>query len=430
MLAIYVGLWCFEGAVRKWVPGTGTVMYVFRDAVLMITFVSLLWAGHWRARRTGWFWALALVAAVMTALQVIGGSLSLGAATAGVRSYLAPLMLLAFLLAFPPRRPVFVVTVVVAIALMANLPLVIVQVLSAPDSVVNQEIGGEAAYFVNPGEVVRPSGTFSAPIGLVGLAGLGAALGLAGTESKVIPRWVAIACVVAAVTLTALSGARTAVILVMVVVAAFVWMLIRRGSFSSLLGLAAMAALIAATIWIAGTLFPGVIDSFSDRVELASQAEETDARILGGILGYAEGPLTLFGAGAGAGSSAAFLALGSTVVIETESQKWVYELGVVGFLLATARLVVVAGVLTYILVGAGKAPAHVVTVGALFSATLLIGGVTQQPSTQGVFAIMLILLATRWMHPTSAPDTSAVMPIAHGVTRWRTRSPARSWSVR
>ncbi len=389
VIVLYVLLWGFDGAIRKWVPGTEAIFYVFRDAALLAVFLLMHIKGGLRRRATPWFWVFGFVLALLAMVQIIADLTSPIVAAVGLRSYLAPLLLLAVVVSRPIAGLAQRMSIAVCVVAIVNLPITIAQVISPKDSPINGQVGSDAAYFVNPGGVVRASGTFSAPAGHTLLMPLALLAGLALLESRRGSKPLGGATIVATLVTTSLSGSRAAVVYCAFVAAAYVYVQIVKSSLRRLSTVITIGAITYAAIYLAFVLFPTVLDSFTRRVETAGESEDVNARLFTGIAEVASRPFTLLGQGVGAyGVTAARLGVNVSEAVESDMGRWLVELGLLGFLMALARIAIGALLVVAILVRGRKWPVAQSLAAAAIAAVLLGGSVTQIPTSQGFFAIV------------------------------------------
>lgn len=388
----YILLWGFEGAIRKWVPGTETVLYVARDALLLGVFVWLTVTTKNKRANSAWFWAFSLLFMFLGGIHIIQGISAPVTAVNGARAFIAPLMLLAFVQVFRTERLVKLMLAAVVAVAIANVPITMLQVLSAPDAFINKDVGSDVAGFVNTGGIVRPSGTFSAPAGFAAMIPVTLAASLAALMLKSLPRWLCASSLVGVLLMASLSGARSAALGAIAVLVAYAWIQLRQGKASALVSLAISGATLWLVYEVATGLFPQVLQSFSDRIAQASAAEDAGSRLLESSLGFLSLAAEPLGSGLGQLSSAAILTGNSQQWVETENGRWVAEIGVLGVLLAVTRLVAGVVALAILVVGdVRQSPHQRIFVGVL-ALQLLVGSVNQIPSHQGAFAIVVALV--------------------------------------
>gem|GEM_PF-6326492 len=398
VLVAYVVLWVLEGAVRKWVPGMDLAFYLVRDAMLGLAALSFFVAGAPRRRHPWWtvFWAVALTLGTHGSIAAILGTVDPLTLAIGLRAYVGWLLLLAFAATYATRRSLASVSDAVAVLALVNLPLALLQVQSSGEAWINRVTAGDDNGWLNAGEVVRATGTFSAPAGLTSFVPVALALSLAALVAGTRRRALHVASLVSVALITAVSGSRGIVLAVAVVMAVFVYLQLRRLSFRSFLTLVATVGFAVLGTYIASIAAASAIEAFQTRVEQAAAVEDTGGRLWDAIAGFAWHDFALLGSGAGAHTSVGVQRLGS-VWVEVEKHRYAAELGVLGYALGAAALAAALVCLWHIAVHARTAPPARTLALAAIAPILLFGSPTQQPSTQAGFAVccLVILLTTR-----------------------------------
>ncbi|WOF22260.1 hypothetical protein N8K70_12820 [Microbacterium betulae] len=378
-----VHLWVLEGALRKWVPGVDALFYVLRDVVVVLIIAVLMLSSARAARRSGLLWAIGIALGLLGIVHVIGALASPAVALAGLRGYLAPLLMLGLLWAYGSERTLASVLRVIVLYVPLQAAIAVVQVVSPPRSWINREVVEDAASFVN-GDVVRVTGTFSAPIGMTLFLTLAAAAVLSAAMRSSVAR---LSCICLVVLTVGISGARGAVVAVAVVFAAWLWKLAATRGAAVVKPLLGLAVLLGATAWVISAAFPGVVRSFLDRFATAAGEEDVVRRIVGQTLGFVAYVPSWIGEGMGVHSQVG-ISLGSGAEwIETDSIRWVAELGLVGLLFAMARLILGLWLVGVVAVRARHVSMTFVTFVAALAPVLLSGPVTQSPTTQGFAGI-------------------------------------------
>lgn len=407
-VGVYVLLWILEGAFRKWVPETASVLYVARDIVFAASVLVLALGRSRRAGTARWFWPVSLSILALSVVQIFLGIVSPTVAALGARSYLAPALFVAAVAVWGRPSTVLVVQRAVLLAIPLELALSMLQAFSPARSWVNAQVGSDEASFVNFG-VVRPSGTFSAPAGLLTFVPLALAFTLEKFSART-GKSAALATVLTAATflIVALSGARGVVLGVAAVVVAYVvctavgWGRPRR------LPLAPLLSLIVVSGVAASILFSSVLTSFAQRFNDASRSENPLARLLNQAIGFVDSPLTLLGTGPGSRSQVGIAAGSSFGWLEIDNDRWVAELGLLGFVLALVRLLAFVWlvVLTVRRIGDGQWLFALISAG--FLPTLFSGSLTQTPSAQAGTAITIGVLLLCEHHRASAGNSTVL----------------------
>lgn len=406
----YLHLWILEGAFRKWIPQLDSVFYFARDGVLLLGIAAVFAIfGPPSHRRFLSFAVWGLVAAwvILLAIQVIALDVPIVVGLVGVRNYVAP-VLLPLLVArdgFGDLLSRFLRTIALYGPVQAAITLL--QVSSPRTAWINVQTGGDEAFFTTAGGIVRASGTFSAPAGLILFATLCLIAGLVITsgEGGVNPflGWVAI---LSAIVLIAIGGSRGAVFAAAFVLVAWFLQTAVTMKPRQVLIMAAVTAVGIAASWGVISAVPTVFDAFVTRFVNASEDENTVERLGKAVFGFNEHPIPFIGHGSGMYSSIG-IALGSgTTWIEVDSIRWVAELGIIGFALAWFRVVLAVGLAATVVLGARNFPLSSSLSSAALIQVLLFGSVTTQPSTQGYFGILLVLfLSSKAQERTLGHDT-------------------------
>ncbi|GAA4753461.1 hypothetical protein GCM10025783_27950 [Amnibacterium soli] len=389
----YAALWIIEGAFRKWVPGSSLLFYVARDGFAVLSIVWMA-AGRRTAIRALPWWSAAvlLVAGGWLALQSIQPSAPPPLVLLfGLRSYLAPLLLLAICWLHGTRRELDRIALVLIAAAPLQLVLTVLQVLASPSAFINRQVGGAPNIFVNSGGVVRATGTFSAPSGLTIylLVALAVALSWTLTPGRRAAGWTAVTCALAT---TALSGARGAVLNAALLLAVYLLQQTLSGLPGSVRRVAGLAALLMIALAVIQIALPEVLTSFVTRFDQASESEDSSSRLFDQVTLYLGELPTMLGDGMGARSNAG-IALGSTAGwIENDSLRWVAELGAVGYLLSLLRTAAAALLTVLTFARLRSAPSESTLFRAALATLLLLSSVNGTPTNEGAFAVLLSLL--------------------------------------
>lgn len=393
VLVFYAHLWVIEGALRKWVPGADRPFYVARDAfavAVLIYMVAVAKRASSREAALGLSLLACFVAYML--LSALASPSSLAIAFAGTRSYLAPaIAILLGVLADPSvgRRVLRALLVWAPL----NAVLAAVQSRSPIEALVNRQASGDYAQFEQFG-AVRASGTFTAPSGLTiyAIATAAAALIFVLRPKSTRDRRWGEAGVVSTVGIVALGGSRGALLGVAVVVVFTLWRAILAGRNVRAKHVLSLIGAIAIGVAAARMLFPSVLTSFAERIANASQSEDTAGRIVAQLTSFPRYFTSALGGGPGVHSQAG-IALGSIQDwIEDDSSKFVAELGVLGLGLATARLVLVVVCLVVPFARPTRFSLEVSVLMAALGMQQLVGGITQNPTAQGGFALSVIVL--------------------------------------
>lgn len=409
LAALYAHIWVLEGAFRKWIPPLDSAFYVGRDGLVFLGML-FIYSRYGRTKSSNGasllVWLVLIVGATWAILTAILTSMPAAVPAFGLRNYLAPVLLGLLLW----REGASDVVPRLALILLRYAPfqagLAMLQVASPRSSVINVQTGGEEAFFTTAGGVVRASGTFSAPAGLIQFMALALAFAIPTAIGMLaLPRfwgWLGLLSVVATVTI---GGSRGAVFASLFVIIGWLAHSLAAGRFKNLAAVIPVFALGFLSLLVAIALFPAVFDAFVLRFQNAAQDEDTGARLLRSIVGFLDIPFSLFGDGMGARSGSG-VGLGSGYTwVEVDSERWVAELGVLGIVLNLLKMGLVVRLLFFLASHLKSLPLACVLLGSYLFQALVFGAPTSQPSSQGAFAIAFacfIVLA----QSESVPDDS------------------------
>jgi len=233
LIWIYFWLLIFEGALRKWfLPSLSTPLLIVRDPVVILIYLVAL-SGH-KFPRTGFFaWIIGL--AFVSLLASFTGQGNIKVTLYGLRTDFLSLPLI-FLIgrALTPadvkKAGKWVLILAVPMALLA-----FEQFRSAPDARINAGAGGElsAQLFASSGRI-RPAGTFSFVTGMVCFLSLTAAFVLFDfLQKKQYPRVISLSALVGLGLALGVSGSRSAILTVSLVLATAVLACLYQGKFFS-----------------------------------------------------------------------------------------------------------------------------------------------------------------------------------------------------
>ncbi len=400
-LTLYAVLWIVEGAVRKWVPGMENVFYVLRDGLLLGALVLAALIAPMAVRRQIGvaFWGVCTYTAIVALYQSLVLDIPTLVSAIGVRNVLAPLLPIYIVIRYRPP----LVWRNIAIVIMAFAPveavLAALQASSPATAAINKQLGDDGASFTTAFGVVRASGTFSSPIGLTSYVAVLFAVGVAAVGRISIKLPLVYVGLVSSVMIIALSGSRGALVYAGVVAVGWLASLfassqMRRASVSLL-------AIVAMTFVVASVAFPLILRAFQVRISTASDAGSVDERISDSAFGFIQYSSSVFGDGIGVHGNAGIRLGSGAMWIEDENTRLVAELGLVGYAIIFARFLLAAAVLYWLVARARTASPIVATTGALVAYSLVVGGMTTQPTSQGFFALAASIaisayLETRW----------------------------------
>lgn len=389
---VYVHLWIIEGALRKWVPATDQVLYVARDAwiVLALLLVALTYPDKRRSHRRVIYWLVVWAFGIFACAQAVFVGSELPVLLVGLRNYIAPLLLI--YVAWVHRPPQLLARIRKSLFLYApaQAAIVVLQVLSPISSAINLSSRGEEAFTTADG-IVRASGTFTFASGLTAYATITFALCMAQLierENRLASGAVLVCCLI----VIALGGSRGAVLASAIIAVALALQQVVQARMSRVAALVG-AAVVAAVGWVAVSfLAPAVVDAFGTRFERAAASEDTVARLVGDTVGFFGQYIAAFGNGIGANSTAGISAGSGQLWIEDDSSRWVAELGLLGLVLATLRfgsgLILACWSISRVKV---SSPTEMALT-AVICPLLLYGAITTQPTAQGFFGIAVSCL--------------------------------------
>ena len=384
---VYVNLWILEGAIRKWVTGTESLFYVLRDLLTIAVILLLLPAIRIRRSAVSILVLVVLVVGFGAAqLLLTDGKTSV--AIVGLRSYIAPTLFVVLAVGFASRMTLNRALRIVLYYAPVQAVLCIIQVLSPMNSWFNRQVGVDEASFVNFG-VVRVSGSFSAPAGLtlfVVAALVIALISLNADEERGGRLWAQVA-VASALIIAGVSGSRGTLLAVAIIGVAYVAFTRPRTGSPSLVRWIRVAAVTGAAVAVLAVAFPAVVESFTRRFETAAYGEDSGTRIVEQTFGFLSVPLTFLGTGMGANSQAGIGAGSNQPWSEVEGDRWVLELGILGFIANLVRIGICLILVIAPIVDRRLRTPSIVLLSAGLVPVLAFGQITQTPSTQGFVSI-------------------------------------------
>jgi hypothetical protein len=368
LIWVYFILLIFEGSLRKWLlPQYSDILLVVRDPVVLAIYALAI-----RGRvfpTNGYIISLGVIAVLswMVSLVVLEPYLSLQSLILvtgfGFRSNFVHLPLIFIIGKVFDRDDLRKLGKWILLGSIPMALLLAVQFNSAPDAFINRTVGlGETLQISAGGDKIRPPGTFSFTSGVVFYAALTATYLLYGGLTRGAYRnWLLFSAGFALMVMIGVSGSRSVLLAVVVVLLALVAIIFLRPSALNQFG---RNLLIAVTVLFLVTRLPVFkegIQILSDRFTTTAESEENT--IAGGLLargfsGFAEGfkfipvaPIGGYGLGIGTNGGAKFLT-GRSVFLLTEGEwgRVVLESGpILGFAYLIWRTVLVfnLGVLSF-----------------------------------------------------------------------------------
>jgi hypothetical protein len=414
LIWLYFFLLIFEGTLRKWIlPQLSDVLLVIRDPVAIAIYILAQKAKVFP--RNGYILSLAVIAflSCLVSLLVLQPYLSLQPLILvtgyGFRSNFLHLPLIFVMGKVMDEEDVKRLGWWVLVGLIPMCALLAVQFSSAPDAFVNRTAGlGETQQITAGGGKIRPAGTFSFVSGIVFYAALSAAYLLYASLSRGLYRnWVLYTAGLALVVTIGVSGSRSVLLAVLVVLSTLLALLLFRPSAMNQF---ARNLLIVVVVLLVASRLPFVnegVEVLSDRFTTVAEAEQTT--IAGGLIArtfnsYTEGillvtraPIGGYGLGIGTNGGAKFLTGRSLFLLaEGEWGRVILESGPilgVAFLAWRTMLMLKIGVISFRKLKEGSIlPIMLYAAGFL----PLLNGQFGQPTTLGfaTFLCGLCLAAT------------------------------------
>lgn len=336
LIWLYFFLLIFEGTFRKWIlPQYSDVILVIRDPVVLAIYALALKAKVFP--RNGYILSLGIIAILswLVALVVLEPYLAL-----------KPLILVTgfgFRSNFLHLPLIFVIGRVldmddlkklgwwVLVGLIPMCVLLAVQFNSAPDSFINRTAGlGESQQITAGGDKIRPPGTFSFVSGVILTAALAAAYLLYAALTRGVYRnWLLFGGGFALVVTIGVSGSRSVLLAVLVVMSSLLAIIFFRPSAMTQFGRNLLIVVVVVLLAVRLPVFKEGVQVLSDRFTDVAEAEE--GSIAGGLMvrlfsGFTEGFLLLnrapiggYGLGIGTNGGAKYLT-GRTLFLLTEGE--------------------------------------------------------------------------------------------------------------
>jgi len=409
-LHVYLLLLIFEGVFRKWIRlSNQDIFYFLRDLLVVLVILKLVFSSRFKNSsdhniRFGLniiFLFFSIYAFIAIAIQSIPAQVVLF----GFRNYTSIFMLVYLCSYIRDKSRIFdKIYKAFLLALFFQLPIVVLQVSSGPNSFVNKTGWEIGATVFTSGEVVRPTGTFTNALGLgyylLIVFGLLLSAHLKGFTTQKSANLNSLALFMLLI-ISAISGSRTVLLGLSLTALLFVFVSIKRlfqnnggikhtGKSSRLLLLFMYTSL----VFILYKLVP-VINAFIFRLNYQTEGNSgTRSRVLNSIFGYQYSDLTLIGTGMGTRHQSA-LALGWIQPwVENETLRWSAELGLFGFTLIILRQIWILSLAASVLIRnveyRNLSPMIFISMGPF-----LVSGISTQPTIQGMSAVMMLMLVFR-----------------------------------
>ena len=333
---LYFILLIFEGTLRKWLlPQLSDVLLVIRDPIVLVIYMLAIKARLFP--RNGYMLSLGIIAILcwLVSLVVLQPYLSLKPLVLvtgfGFRSNFLHLPLI-----FVMGRALDAddVKKLGRWILIGSLPMVLllaIQFNAAPDSFINRTAGlGDTQQITAGGGKIRPPGTFSFVSGVIFYAALSAAYLLYGALTRGLYRnWLLFSSGFALVVTIGVSGSRSVLLAVLVVVSTLVLIIVMRPTAVNQFGRNLLIVVVVLFIAVRVPVFKEGVQVLSDRFTDVAQAEETSiakgliTRIFDpfteGILFIPQAPIAGYGLGIGTNGGAKFLT-GQAAFLLTEGE--------------------------------------------------------------------------------------------------------------
>ena len=434
LIWLYFFLLIFEGTFRKWIlPQFSDVLLVVRDPVALAIYFFALKARIFP--RNKYILSLGIIAVLswLVSLVVLEPYLSLKPLILvtgfGFRSNFLHLPLIFIIGRVLTQEDVLKLGKWVVIGLIPMCVLLAIQFNAAPDSFINRTAGlGETQQITAGSGKIRPPGTFSFVSGVIFYSALSAAFLLYGALTRGVYRnWLLLGGGFALVVTIAVSGSRSVLLAVLVVMASMVAIIVLRPSAMTQFGRNLLIAVVVLLVAVRLPVFKEGVQVLSDRFTAVAEAEEKS--IARGLLartfsGYTEGillltraPLAGYGLGIGTNGGAKFLT-GRSIFLLSEGEwgRVVLESGPIlgfGYLVWRTMLTFSLGLFSYRQLKRGEILPIMLYCAGFLS---LLNGQFGQPTNLGfaVFVCGLCLAAgnTKTAAEIPMPDGAALRQMA------------------
>jgi hypothetical protein len=364
----YFILLIFEGSLRKWVlPQYSDILLVVRDPVVLATYALAI-----RGRvfpTNGYIISLGVIAVLswLVSLVVLEQYLSLQPLILvtgfGFRSNFLHLPLIFIIGKVFDHDDLLKLGKWILIGSIPMALLLAIQFNSAPGAFINRTVGlGETLQIGAGGDKIRPPGTFSFTSGVVFCASLAATYLLYGGLTRGVYRnWLLFSAGFALMVMIGVSGSRSVLLAVVVVIASLVAIILLRPSALNQFGRNLLIVVAVLFLVSRVPVFNEGMRLLSDRFTSTAEAEENTIAgglVARGLSGFAEAfkfipvaPIGGYGLGIGTNGGAKFLT-GRSMFLLTEGEwgRVVLESGpILGFAYLIWRCVLVfnLGVLSF-----------------------------------------------------------------------------------
>ena len=336
LIWLYFVLLIIEGSLRKWVvPQFSNPLLIIRDPVVILIYLMAL-----RARVFPWngfVISLAIIGILSALLSIfvlydyIPMVTILEVTLYGFRSNFLHLPLIFVMANVLDEEDVKKIGRWILLGMIPMSLIMAAQFQASPESFINRAAGlGEGQQIQAGGGKIRPAGTFSFISGPIFYASAATAFVIYGALSRrTYKTWLLLASGVALVIAVAVSGSRSCVASVLLVILCIVVILILRPDAVNQFGRNLLIVVVAALIISRVPIFKEGVGILSDRFTSSAEAAETS--IVGGMVGRTlEGftevfshinklPLGGYGLGIGTAGGARFL-IGRSAFLLTENE--------------------------------------------------------------------------------------------------------------
>ena len=273
LMWLYLGLWVFEGALRKWIfPGLANPLLIVRDPILLLMYGLALSKGVFpRNAFVAW---TAVIAGSALVVSMGATNTPLIVEAYGLRSDFMHLPLIFLLPAIVRREDLRAIGKWALVVAPPMAALVLLQFGSSSGSFVNAGAGAGATMLESTFGHIRPSGTFSYTNGLGSFTSLVVAFFLYHLlEKRVFPRLLWFAAIPSLVVLVILSGSRGAAGLVGILMATVVAISVVQARYR--LSAFKLAAVVMVGIFVIGSfaVFKQGLNIFSSRFGSVSNVQ-------------------------------------------------------------------------------------------------------------------------------------------------------------
>jgi hypothetical protein len=336
LIWLYLVLWVVEGSLRKWVvPQLSNPLLIVRDPIVVLIYLLAI-----RARVFSWngyVISLGIIGVLSVGLSIfvlwdyIPITTNLEVTLYGFRSDFLHLPLIFVMANVMNEEDVKKIGWWTLILLIPMSIIMAAQFQASPESFINRAAGlGEGQQIQAGGGKIRPAGTFSFISGPIFY--LSAATGFliyGALSERTYKFWLLMVSGLAVVVAVAVSGSRSAVASVLIVILCIFVILVIRPAAVNQFGRVLLIVVVAALIISRLPIFKEGIGILSDR--FTSSAEAAETTIVGGMIeravtGFTEGfkvldklPLNGLGLGIGTAGGARFL-IGRSAFLLTENE--------------------------------------------------------------------------------------------------------------